>query len=46
MENIIKYELECFIEDMKKYCGKPVEIPWSLICYHQQLWKIVGRYKV
>ncbi|KAL7631612.1 UNVERIFIED_CONTAM: hypothetical protein RMT77_018084 [Armadillidium vulgare] len=43
MENIIKYELECFIEDMKKYCGKPVEIPWSLnIAIINTLWKIVA----
>ncbi|RXG58823.1 cytochrome P450 2L1 [Armadillidium vulgare] len=45
MENIIRYELECLIEEFKKDAGKPVEIPWSLnVAITNILWKVIAGY--
>ncbi|RXG52243.1 hypothetical protein Avbf_10282 [Armadillidium vulgare] len=43
MENIIRCELECLIEEFKKDARKPVEIPWSLnIAFTNILWKVIA----
>ncbi|RXG70235.1 cytochrome P450 2L1 [Armadillidium vulgare] len=43
MENIIRYELECLIEEFKKDAEKPVEISWSLnIAFTNILWKVIA----
>ncbi|RXG52244.1 hypothetical protein Avbf_10284 [Armadillidium vulgare] len=43
MENIIRYELECLIEEFKKDSGKLVEIPWSLnVAITNILWKVIA----